>query len=352
MTDAERADDPQSSGDGPVVDLDSLSMSEVRTENEMYGDTLLPLDLPEAPELQAFSMEHWLYLAAKGVAPAAPPELAPFPLPLHSPESYVRNLRDWELIDSMGNPYPDLIELMEKMTTRYEKAVWGTVRFPLRAHERTYEFDEQSQNWEIPGKQIVVPRVPFLITWSKGGEIISATSTEEGMNINRRPAEDNYLVDFAEEVMAVLDPNGAWGPRDFPSIRVTREFAEELSADPAVASLAAQADRPQWREAIGRVAQKYGVDSDTALRMTELLSVQPAVIAEFVVTVHQSNGLETTPEETSGTLVFYSDETGGMASIHSPYDSYGGRIVIYEPGTQDSVVRSLKAMFIDAANAG
>lgn len=344
------SDEPRDGGDRPVVDLNDLALTEVRTEDQMYSDVLLPLDLPEAPELQAFSMEHWLYLAAKGVAPAAPTELSPFPLPLHSAESYVRNLRDWELIDDMGKPYPELLELMDKLTTRYDKAVWGTVRFPLRAHEREYEFDSESQNWQLPSKQLIVPRVPFLITWTSGGEIISATSTEEGMNINRRPAEANYLTDFAEEVMMILDPSGAWGPRDFPSIRVTREFAEELAADPEVGSMAAQASRTQWRDAVNRVAQKHGVDSDTALRLTEILSVQPAVVAEFIVTVHRPDGMEATPEETSGTLVFYSDETGGIGSIHSPYDSYGGRIVLYEPGTRESVVRSLKAMFIDAAN--
>lgn len=351
MAEVTRADQTEGAGDGPLVDISSMSLSEVDTSEAMYGEVTFPLDLPEAEELRAFSMEHWLYLAAKGLAPAAPVELSPFPLPLHPAEAYERNLREWELIDGDGKPYPDLLDLMKKMTIDYEKAVWGTVRFPLRAHDREYEFDEESANWGLEAKQTIIPRVPFLITWSRGGEIVSATSTEEGMNVNRRPAQDNYLQDFAEEIQAVLNPAGEWEPRSVPTLRVTRAFAEELAADPTVGTLTAERGSKQWTEAIDQVATKHGVDRDTAIRLMELLSVEPAVIAEFIVTVHRSNGMESTPELTSGTLVFFSDETGGVVSVHSPYDNYGSRVVIYEPGTTEAVVKSLKAMFIDASNA-
>lgn len=355
MTDKVWANQPTDDGDGPLSHLDKMDLSSVDTGHEMYGEVDFPLDFPddfpEIPELTVFSMEHWLYLAGRGLAPAAPTELSPFPLPLHSPESYAENLRRWELTDDLGHPYPDLLELMHKLTTDYERAVWGTVRFPLRAHEREYVFDNESELWGVEPKQLIVPRVPFLITWSRGGEIISATSTEEGMNVNRRPAFDNYLHDFADEIKAILDPTGVWQPRSVPSIRVTREFADELAADPLVGSLASETGSPEWAEAVDRIARKHAVDRDSAIRLTELIGLQPAIIAEFVVTVHRSNGMECTPEETSGTLVFFADDEGGVVSIHSPYDSYGGRIVIYEPGTPEAVVRSLKAMFIDAANA-
>src|SRR5699024_2084297 len=92
----------------------------------------------EAPDPTHFTVEHWLYLHLHAGMPAPPTELSPFPLAVHTDEQLRGSLERWELVDGVGRPKAELVEMFERLTV-YDTAVWGHVRFPLRAHTRSYD---------------------------------------------------------------------------------------------------------------------------------------------------------------------------------------------------------------------
>src|SRR5699024_1619045 len=96
----------------------------------MYVDPEFALDLGDVEPLAAFSVEHWLYLAAKQLAPDVPTQLAPFPMPRRTGAMLEENLRDWRLLTGVGASAqidPDLEYLLTELSGDYQCAVWGSV---------------------------------------------------------------------------------------------------------------------------------------------------------------------------------------------------------------------------------
>lgn len=313
----------------------------------MYSDVDFPLDVPEPPPLERFSIEHWLYLAARGTVPEPPPMLAPFPLQRRSGAQLSADLVRWQLATENAQPAPDLEDLLHSLTTGHTHAAWGSARFPQRSHQRTYDLDDQLRQWINVPEQTIVPRVPFLITWSPKGECIAATSTEDGLTVAIQPATTDPVSDMAARLWEILDPEGNWKPRAMNTVQFPRELIDDLAAGESTGTLATT-DPAQRLKDIEKAVSRHPSGQQAVDQINTLLSAPPAVIVQVLARVSQPDGTFYTPKRSALSLSFMADDIGGVVACHSPRDGYGGRTVVYEPGTRNAVLNGLKSVFEDA----
>lgn len=326
----------------------------------MYSDPEFALDLGDVEPLEAFSMEHWLYLAAKQLAPDVPTQLAPLPIPRRTGPMLETNLREWGLLKGFGPSAEidsDLHYLLSELSVDYQCALWGSTQFPEHTHTRTMDLDPDAVEWGMSESMTVVPRVPFLATWSPGREVISAVSTENALHINRRPVQGRVTEDLADELWAILDPHSQWQARDMPTARLPRSVVDDLAADPVLGArtdqLQDRADNdPARRErdaALDRIINSHaGVGRDTRALADDLSGIATAAQAQAVATVRRQDGSFYTSEGVGVGLIFVREGTPGVICTHSPVDGYGDRVVVYESGTRKAVLDAVKDLFRDA----
>lgn len=315
----------------------------------LYTDTTFSLDLPPAPPLERFSIEHWLYLAAKSMVPPPPDALAPFPMPRRSGSELHADLERWELVEGT-EVAPDFADLLEVLAHRHTFALWGAARFPARTHERTYDLPDEAREWGLPTHATVCPRVPFLITWTRKGMCVAATSTEDGMNISTAPAHGSPVADMANALWAILDPDDQWRAREMNTVRYPRELIDDLAENPATGSTAFDGTAEDRDKALKSVLGQHVVGSDTRTELSELMTTQPAAIVQALATVRDTDGTVFTPLKSTVGLIFAADDRGGVVCVSSPSTSYGSRSVVYEPGTRKAVLNALQDLFKDAAH--
>lgn len=301
----------------------------------------------EAPDLTRFTIEHWLYLHLHAGVSPPPTELAPFPLMVHSDEQLRRNLDQWELVDDVGRPVAELVEMIERLTV-YDTAVWGHVRFPLRAHTRTYDIPSGAEEWGMEGERLIVPRVPFLITRSEKGLTI-ATSSQDELLVAPAPLTDE-VDDFADALWAVLDPERKWTPLAIPQVRVPREMVDELAEDESVSSLAATPERQHLVERMVAAAEEHGVTNDTAVRLAEVVAAQPAAMCQFLTTITDSAGIKRTPKSSAGSVIFTAGDEPTVFITHPERDYAGYPSVVYRSGDDDGMTGAVSAMLTEARN--
>lgn len=278
---------------------------------DMVSTPQFPVEFEGVEPLQMFSMEHWIVLYAKGMAPEPPLQLSPFPLQVHSEDELMNNLAEWELIKGTMVD-ADLLYILESLSYGYTHAIFGAMTLPQRAQERTLVIpgDVMGTGRDTEEQYVEQPTYPYMIVKTFEDVIISAVSMETGITFNvSEYTEDNYAEAFARELAMIVDAEGTWPAATVASIHVPKEAA----VDSRVPSLLSE-DVKEQQDTRSELMSEYMVHKDTLVNLGKIISLSKLVSITVTPSIRLKDDSLYSHSEGSGMWVLAEDKEGKVGS--------------------------------------
>ena len=158
-----------------------------------------------------FTISHWHWLAAKGMAPQIPAELGPtFPHLFTSEAQIVHDLTAWSALDSRGEITEEAAGMFAAVSGAAAMTLYGTVL--LYAHRRDpVELPFELKEFGLEAAVRTVPRVTFAIGLT-GQEVVTVLVNNSTAVFARRHRRTELVPDAAAALRGLLDPGADWAP--------------------------------------------------------------------------------------------------------------------------------------------
>lgn len=332
------------------IDLPDAVEGDVTVDSVITRD-----DLPNPPRVSPsamFGLEHWIHLARTGRAPGAPTYLAPFPMQLHTPQELEAELTEWGYVDGDGRIDPEVYDLLYLVAEGFTHAVWGSIRFPLMAHARRVDVDPELVETGLATEVTVVPKIPFLIGWERGGEVVTAVSTDSGVVISRAEASPEHFADLGSALGAVLDPDSRWPVYpNRPQLRVTTAEMTSVIRDDSVSDAlreyVAGPTQTTRRALESSIRSGRDVTETQARLIADEVSAVSAAEAQFVAGIRDPQGNVEMSSTAAGVLFPVNAEVGVRVVIERP-DLNDEAEMTFAPATEGYLQLAVKSLLTES----
>lgn len=158
-----------------------------------------------------FTVNHWHWMAAKGLVPTMPVELGPsFPHLFMSESQIAHDLRAWSALDDRGGVTAEAAAMFGAVSGDADMTLYGTVL--LYAHRRApVTLPAELEEFGLQAAVRDVPRVTFAIGMTEK-EVVTALVNNTTVVFARRHRRTDLVPDAAAALRNLLDPGEHWAP--------------------------------------------------------------------------------------------------------------------------------------------
>lgn len=316
---------------------------------ELTNEPMFPVVIDDVEPLTMFSLEHWLVLYTHGLAPQPPYLMSPFPAQVHTQTELLDNLADWGLLKD-GKVDEDLDYILNALASEHTHVVFGHLILPQRTHERSVVYEGVLSATGRPEETTMIeqPTYPFMVVKTYDDRIISALSMEQGLTVNASLAGNRtYAEAFADELVAMIDPESTWSAAEFSSMHVPADAA----TDPMIVDLTSP-DEDTAAKARKKLSDKYTVQEDTLDSLARVNKMDKlALVSITPILKLKDESLYAHPDGSSTWILASRSNEAPKSYVVSPeVDSNTRETYHYAPYTPESLRKAVEEAYKTTAH--